>query len=140
MKKFWLDLNHSDTQAFTPAAPHMNRLKLTALYTLTRFQGEGVAVELVGEILQEAKARRLRYVFACTSEERAARFFQRMKFRRVGPGDISAAKWRGYEAARVARLFSLLPREAKVPAAPPNWAKSTRGRSSASRSAWRSSA
>ncbi|HSR58580.1 MAG TPA: GNAT family N-acetyltransferase [Candidatus Binataceae bacterium] len=52
--------------------------EITALYTLTRFQGEGVAAELVREIIKEASARRLKYVFACTSEERAARFFQRM--------------------------------------------------------------
>ena len=58
--------------------------ELTALYTLTRFQGEGVGVELVHEVLKEAQARKLRYVFACTSEERAARFFKRLKFRKVG--------------------------------------------------------
>ncbi len=50
--------------------------EITALYTLTRFQGEGVAAELIKEIIKEAKARKLKYVFACTSEEHAARFFQ----------------------------------------------------------------
>lgn len=78
--------------------------EITALYTLTRFQGEGVAAELVKAIIKEAGARRLKHVFACTSEERAARFFQRMKFRKVGPDRISPAKWRGYDSARIQKL------------------------------------
>ena len=71
--------------------------ELTALYTLTRFQGEGVAAELTKELLKEAAARKLRYVFACTSEERAARFFKRLHFRRVGPQEVPPAKWHGYD-------------------------------------------
>ncbi len=43
--------------------------EITAMYTLTRFQGEGVAAVLVREILKEAEARHLKYVFACTSDE-----------------------------------------------------------------------
>ncbi|MFZ0889080.1 MAG: GNAT family N-acetyltransferase [Candidatus Binataceae bacterium] len=78
--------------------------EITALYTLTRFQGEGVAAELVKEVLNEARARRLHYVFACTSEERVARFFGRLGFRKVSARDVAAAKWRGYERARIARL------------------------------------
>jgi amino-acid N-acetyltransferase len=78
--------------------------EITALYTLTRFAGEGVAVELVKQILNEARERPLRYVFACTAEERAAKFFARIGFRLVGPRDIPAAKWRGYDRARMSRL------------------------------------
>ncbi len=78
--------------------------ELTALYTLTRFQGEGVGAELVREVLKEARARKLRYVFACTSEEHAARFFKRLKFRKVGPADVPAAKWRDYNRERIKRL------------------------------------
>jgi N-acetylglutamate synthase-like GNAT family acetyltransferase len=78
--------------------------EITALYTLTRFQGEGVAAELVKGLMAEARARRLRYVFACTSEERASNFFARLQFRRVGPDEVAAAKWRGYDRARIARL------------------------------------
>jgi N-acetylglutamate synthase-like GNAT family acetyltransferase len=78
--------------------------EITALYTLTRFAGEGVAVELVKQILNEARERPLRYVFACTAEERAAKFFARLGFRRVGPRDIPPAKWRGYDRARMSRL------------------------------------
>jgi amino-acid N-acetyltransferase len=78
--------------------------ELTALYTLTRFQGEGVGAELVREVLKEARARKLRYVFACTSEEHAARFFQRLKFRRVTPAEVPAAKWRDYNRERIKSL------------------------------------
>jgi len=78
--------------------------EITALYTLTRFQGEGVAAELIKEILKEARARKLKYVFACTSEERAAKFFRKLKFRRVGPDQVSSLKWRGYDPERIERL------------------------------------
>jgi N-acetylglutamate synthase-like GNAT family acetyltransferase len=83
--------------------------EITALYTLTRFLGEGVASELINEVVAEAEARRLTYVFACTSEDRAARFFGRLKigklrFRRVSPKAIAPSKWRGYEKTRIARL------------------------------------
>ncbi|HXW84669.1 MAG TPA: GNAT family N-acetyltransferase [Candidatus Binataceae bacterium] len=79
--------------------------ELTALYTLTRFHGEGVAMELAKEIIREAQARMLRYVFACTAEERAARFFRRIGFREVKAAEVPAAKWRGYDAGRIARLW-----------------------------------
>ena len=78
--------------------------EITALYTLTRFAGEGVAVELVKQILIEARERPLRYVFACTSQERAANFFGRLGFRRATPRDIPQAKWRGYDPERMSRL------------------------------------
>jgi N-acetylglutamate synthase-like GNAT family acetyltransferase len=83
--------------------------EITGLYTLTRFLGEGVASELIKEVIAEAQARRLAYVFACTSEERAARFFGhlrigKLKFRRVGPKSVAPPKWRGYEKSRIARL------------------------------------
>lgn len=78
--------------------------EITAMYTLTRFQGEGVAVELVKECVKEAQARMLHYVFACTSEDRAARFFVRLGFRRIGPEQVPAPKWRGYDQRRIERL------------------------------------
>jgi amino-acid N-acetyltransferase len=78
--------------------------EITALYTLTRFQREGVAAELIHEVLKEARARRLKYVFACTSEQRAARFFERIKFRKARPEQVAAAKWCGYNPARIGRL------------------------------------
>jgi N-acetylglutamate synthase-like GNAT family acetyltransferase len=78
--------------------------EITALYTLTRFQGEGVAAELMNEVIKEARARRLRYVFACTTEQRAAHLFEHLSFRRVEPQAVSPAKWRGYDKKRLASL------------------------------------
>jgi N-acetylglutamate synthase-like GNAT family acetyltransferase len=78
--------------------------EITAMYTLTRFQGEGVAAVLVREIMKEARARRLKYVFACTSEERVGAFFKRLGFQRVDAAQVSQAKWRDYDNSRIRRL------------------------------------
>jgi N-acetylglutamate synthase-like GNAT family acetyltransferase len=78
--------------------------EITALYTLTRFQGGGVAAELINELIHEARRRRLHYLFACTTEERAASLFEHMGFYRVEPGDVPPAKWRGYDRKRIALL------------------------------------
>jgi amino-acid N-acetyltransferase len=78
--------------------------EITAMYTLTRFQGEGVAAVLVREILKEAEARRLKYVFACTSEDRVAGFFSRLGFKRATAREVPAAKWRGYDSSRIKRI------------------------------------
>ena len=77
------------------------------MYTLTRFQGEGVAAVLVREILKEAAARRLKYVFACTSDDRVAGLFARLGFKRVSAREVSSAKWRGYDTARIDSLSIL---------------------------------
>jgi N-acetylglutamate synthase-like GNAT family acetyltransferase len=81
--------------------------EITAMYTLTRFQGEGVAAVLVREILKEAEARRLKYLFACTSDDRVAGLFARLGFKRVSARDVSAAKWRGYDSSRIDSLSIL---------------------------------
>jgi amino-acid N-acetyltransferase len=78
--------------------------EITAMYTLTRFQGEGVAAVLVREILKEAEARHLKYVFACTSEDRVGDFFRRLGFKRVSAREVPAAKWRGYDSSRIKRV------------------------------------
>lgn len=81
--------------------------EITAMYTLTRFQGEGVAAVLVREILKEAEARRLKYLFACTADDRVAGLFSRLGFKRVSARDVSAAKWRGYDQSRISSLSIL---------------------------------
>ncbi len=81
--------------------------EITAMYTLTRFQGEGVAAVLVREILKEAQARRLQYVFACTSDDRVAGLFSRLGFKRVSAREVPAAKWRGYDSSRITSLSIL---------------------------------
>jgi amino-acid N-acetyltransferase len=78
--------------------------EIVGLYTITRFKGEGVGGRLVARALEEARALALRYVFACTVDERAQVFFERLGFRVVTPDDVPAVKWVGYERQRRARL------------------------------------
>lgn len=81
--------------------------EIVALYTVSRFKGEGVGAKLLVRILEDARSRRLASVFACTTEERAAQFFLRQGFRQVGPSDLPAAKWIGYDMERMRRLAVL---------------------------------
>jgi amino-acid N-acetyltransferase len=81
--------------------------EVVALYTVSRFKGEGVGAKLLERILEEARARSLSSVFACTTEERAAQFFVRRGFRIVRPTDVPPAKWIGYDRDRLERLTVL---------------------------------
>jgi N-acetylglutamate synthase-like GNAT family acetyltransferase len=57
--------------------------------------------------LKEAEARRLKYVFACTSEDRVAHFFTRLGFKLATARDVSQAKWKDYDTARIESLSIL---------------------------------
>jgi amino-acid N-acetyltransferase len=81
--------------------------EIVALYTVSRFKGEGVGTKLLVRILDEARTRGLASVFACTTEEPAAQFFGRHGFRTVAPSEIPAAKWVGYDPERMRRLIVL---------------------------------
>jgi len=81
--------------------------EIVALYTVSRFKGEGVGTKLLARILEEARARALAGVFACTTEESAAQFFTRHGFRTVAPSEVPAAKWIGYDPERMRRLVVL---------------------------------
>lgn len=81
--------------------------ELAGLYTITRFKGEGVGGRLVAQVLGDARALGLVYVFACTTEERAGAFFERHGFRRVGSEAVPAAKWIDYERSRMERVIVL---------------------------------
>jgi amino-acid N-acetyltransferase len=81
--------------------------EVVALYTVSRFKGEGVGTKLLVRILAEARSRQLQSVFACTTEERAAQFFVRQGFRQVTPDDVPAAKWIGYDLERMRRVTVL---------------------------------
>jgi N-acetylglutamate synthase-like GNAT family acetyltransferase len=81
-----------------------NAGEIVALYTITRFKGEGVGGRLVARVLADARADGLAYVFACTTEPRAQAFFERQGFRNVTPDAVPRAKWIGYDPARLARL------------------------------------
>ncbi len=81
--------------------------EIVGLYTITRFKGEGVGGRLIARVIADAQAAGMAYVFACTTEERAQIFFEREGFRFVGPDDIPAAKWVGYDAERRAHVAIL---------------------------------
>lgn len=81
--------------------------EVASLYTLTRFIGEGVGAHLVRFALEQAEAQGLACVFACTTSQRVAAFFERCGFARVGPEQIPASKWQGYDPARRPRVIPL---------------------------------
>ena len=78
--------------------------EIAALYTLTRFLGEGVGAELVSHALAEARSARMPRVFACTTSERVGRFFERQGFRAVATEALPRRKTRGYDPRRLAAL------------------------------------
>jgi N-acetylglutamate synthase-like GNAT family acetyltransferase len=80
--------------------PQARAAELASLYTLTRFLGEGVGSHLVAYALERARERGCAYVFACTTSDRVAGFFERHAFRRVEPSEIPSEKWRDYDPAR----------------------------------------
>jgi N-acetylglutamate synthase-like GNAT family acetyltransferase len=78
--------------------------EIVGLYTITRFKGEGVGARLVARALAEARMVGLRYVFACTLDERAQAFFERQGFIGVSADDLPPAKWIGYDRQRRSRV------------------------------------
>ncbi len=78
--------------------------EIVALYTITRFKGEGVGSKLVAQAVADARAAGLSYVFACTTEERAQSFFERQGFKRVTIDDVPPAKWQSYDPRRKAAV------------------------------------
>ena len=78
--------------------------EIASLYTLTRFLGEGVGNVLVQFALDEAAARGMSFVYACSTSERVGAFFERNGFRRAEAADLPAEKWSSYDADRRDRL------------------------------------
>jgi N-acetylglutamate synthase-like GNAT family acetyltransferase len=78
--------------------------EVAGLYTITRFQGEGIGSRLIATMIAEGEQQGLCYLFACTNQEGAQRLFERHGFRRVTPEDVPAEKWRSYEPARKKQL------------------------------------
>jgi N-acetylglutamate synthase-like GNAT family acetyltransferase len=78
--------------------------EIVGLSTLTRFQGEGVGGKLVERAMQDAADMGLRYVFACTTEPGAQKFFQRHGFRHVAADQVPRSKWVGYDTKRLTRV------------------------------------
>jgi N-acetylglutamate synthase-like GNAT family acetyltransferase len=78
--------------------------ELAGLFTITRYQGEGVGGRLVEALVQEAHRQGLTYVFACTTQAGAQRLFVRQGFQHVAPEAVAAGKWLGYDPARRAQV------------------------------------
>jgi amino-acid N-acetyltransferase len=79
-------------------------VEITCLYTVNRYEGEGVAGRLVDGLLDAARRTGVRAVFACTVSRRAAALFERSGFCEVPQDRIPAAKWIDYDVDRRRRL------------------------------------
>ena len=80
--------------------PEDNAAEIVGLYTITRFQGEGIGGRLLATLIAEGEQRGFSYLFASTIQEGAQRLFERHEFRRVAPEDVAAAKWQDYDPER----------------------------------------
>lgn len=69
--------------------------EVVGLYTITRFQGEGVGVRMIDHLVDVAKEQKLHALFACSSNQRAVAFFERCGFERCDPDRVPPAKWVG---------------------------------------------
>jgi len=78
--------------------------EIVGLYTITRFKGEGVGGKLLDRAIEDARQLGLRYVFACTTHDRARAFFERHGFSRATWAEVPADKWRAYDPGRRRRL------------------------------------
>ncbi len=78
--------------------------EIASLYTLTRFLGEGVGQHLVRYALRQARALRMRWVFACTTQDRVGSFFERQGFEEMPADDVPERKWRRYDRHRRRRV------------------------------------
>jgi N-acetylglutamate synthase-like GNAT family acetyltransferase len=79
--------------------------EVVGLYTITRFQGEGVGVRMLEALVDVARERKLRALFACTSNARAAAFFERCGFEAAAPERVPKAKWVGRRGDDLPMVF-----------------------------------
>ena len=79
--------------------------EIVGLYTITRFKGEGVGVRILDALASVAAERGCRAMFACTSNERAAAFFERHGFARIEPSAVPRRKWRGRRDDALPEVF-----------------------------------
>jgi N-acetylglutamate synthase-like GNAT family acetyltransferase len=77
-----------------------NAAEIVGLYTITRFQGEGIGSRLVTTMIAEGEKSGFAYLFAVTTQEGAQRLFEKHGFRRVPPEDVAATKWCDYDPER----------------------------------------
>lgn len=74
--------------------------EVTCLYTVNRYEGEGVGGRLVDGLVEAARRLGVRAVFACTVSSRAAALFRRCGFREVPQQQLPDAKWVDYDPER----------------------------------------
>jgi len=67
--------------------------EVRGLYTITRFKGEGVGARILAHLAMVASEAKLRGLFACTSNRRAAAFFARHGFKQVDKSAVPQQKW-----------------------------------------------
>ncbi len=81
--------------------------ELEALFTISRFQNEGVGKRLVAAALSQASDARLMGIFAVTTSRSAGAFFEAQGFVAVDHAVIPARRWIGYPSERrsVVRCF-----------------------------------
>lgn len=79
--------------------------EVVGLYTITRFQGEGVGVRMIDHLVDVADERKLRALFACTSNPRAAAFFERCGFDPVETDRVPKVKWVGRRSDTMPLVF-----------------------------------
>jgi len=79
--------------------------EIRGLYTITRFKGEGVGPKILAHLIAQARVRGLRALFACTSNARAAAFFERGGFCKVARSKVPSAKWNEGKRVRAPQVF-----------------------------------
>jgi len=80
--------------------PEDHAAEIVGLFTITRYQREGVGGRLVDAMVRVGEWQGLEYIFACTTRESAQRLFARHDFQRVSPDAVAMAKWHGYDPER----------------------------------------
>ncbi|MBF0194014.1 MAG: GNAT family N-acetyltransferase [Magnetococcales bacterium] len=84
-----------------------NTGEIVTLYALTRFQGEGIGVQIIEHVVQEARKLGLKSIFSCTTRGRVVSFFERNGFYQVDQSQIPPAKWASYSEKRRQNLVCL---------------------------------
>lgn len=79
--------------------------EVVGLYTITRFKGEGVGVQLLQHLDRVGVEAGLRALFACTRNPRAADFFLRNGFSEVEPERLPPSKLAGRAAETLPQSF-----------------------------------
>jgi len=79
--------------------------EVVGLYTITRFQGEGVGVRLIEALARASVNEGCRAMFAVTSNERAAGFFLRNGFATADADRVPAVKWKGRPGPKPDRVL-----------------------------------